>query len=148
MSTHVQYVTLPGRPVSEEAKRFSHNLLENPESFKCRLLGKLCIDFNSGDLYLCVWQCQISKRVFWAEISGQQAEDNAVLLETEHEYGYHYTPGTPTKPAVHAHPVTHDNLNQFCHFVRGWRPDCVMHDKIERENLVAAIRQVFTHAVV
>lgn len=132
MSTHVQYVTLPGREIDYDTLRHHLDLLNNPEAFQCRLLGFLVQDFVGGNEYLAVWQDLISKKVFWAEVRGQANQDRLQLCRTEKEY--------------HFHPVTNDNINQFCNFVLGWRPECGMYDKEDRERLVGSIRQVFNNA--
>lgn len=142
MSAHVRYVTLPGRPLA------LGDISSNPEFFKCRLLGSLMQDFVNGNEYLAVWQCLISKKVFWQEIAGDYS--NLRLMSAEQEYfGSRWVQGRGlVRSGPELHQVTHDNLHQFCHFVRGWRPDCGMYDAEEREKLVISIRKAFDHAIV
>lgn len=132
MSAHVRYVTLPARPIEKKnLSWYGCNLFDTPEKYYCVLLGTLSHDFVHGTHYLAVWQCNLSKKVFWTETGDRDIG----LCAEESEYDYF-------------HPVTFENLEQFCHFIRGWRPDCGMYDKEDREELVEAVKQVFKNVVV
>lgn len=141
MSAHYHYVRLPARKVSDAHLKYS-SIYERPELWDLDMLGVAHLSFVGHSEYLIVWQDKISKKIFYGEFSDADSPYNLFLAPAEMEYkGYLESKNYPELWIVYP-----DKVEQFCHFVMGWKPNVWDYDKEEREEICAKVKEAIKHA--